>query len=88
MENASGTSAFNFFKWRRNVYEKRMRTEPETVPSESDFDFNEVSPKEMRKIKQQIKANARWDRRKQNLYLNIIFLVALFVVFWFVVVRV
>lgn len=88
MENASGTSAFNFFKWRRNVYEKRMRTEPETVPSESEFDFNEVSPKEMRKIKQRIKANARWDRRKQNLYLNIIFLVALFVVFWFVVVRV
>lgn len=88
MENASGTSAFNFFKWRRNVHEKRMRTEPETVPSESEFDFNEVSPKEMRKIKQRIKANARWDRRKQNLYLNIIFLVALFVVFWFVVVRV
>ena len=51
MENASGTSAFNFFKWRRNVHEKRMRTEPETVPSESEFDFNEVSPKEMRKIK-------------------------------------
>mgnify|MGYP001819608025 CR=1 FL=1 len=88
MENASGTSAFNFFEWRRNVYKKRMRTEPETLPSESELDFDEVSPKEMRKIKQRIKANARLDRRKQTLYLNIIFLVALLVAFWFAVVRV
>ena len=84
--NATGVNANGFFgryvAFFRN--KKKVRTRDKFIPeAESDG----LSEKELRKIKRQIRREARQGRKKETLMYSILFLLVIFALFWILVLR-
>ena len=84
--NATGVNANSFFgryvAFFRN--KKKARTREEFIP---EIESEGLSEKELRKLKRQIRREARQGRKKETLMYSILFLLVIFALFWMLVLR-
>lgn len=87
MGNASGSNALNIFKG-LTLFKKNEHDSMSSSHGESEFNFNEADPQEMRRIRRVMKSRSRLHKRKERTMLQIIILLTLFVAFWMMMVKV